>query len=476
MSQCPLLCHNVRCGVTVSGFVSQHPGLGYHLVMIEGSLLGVASTNPFSPGFGRVPAALVGRDEMLGELGSGLATGLDDPRWTSILMGVRGTGKTVVLNEMGRRAAASGWVVLAVDASTTGLLERISRAIHQVPRNYEGFSSADLGLSGSRSVEKSRRFRLGLYTAERSEAEHLNVDSHTGVRDHLTYLAREAQQRGVSVLLTVDELHAIDKDEGRRLSNDIQHVISGSSLPLAFFGAGLLEMQYTVLEDKNMTFFRRCEKYPMPPLDLADAISGLRHPIADASGSITESALDFAASAVNGSPYALQTIGYNAWKIADAPNREIDDYAASRAVALSDATMDMDISVPALHELPPTEQKYLAALSRLGGRALHVDVLRAARMKRQTAHDASKRLRLSGYLNETASDTVELSGLVPSRVIDQEVYIEQEPSMPDTGSLGPAPLQPATADAVGLCRKWMPRSRAYCVLKKNHSGRCRSNR
>ena len=63
-------------------------------------------------------------------------------------------------------------------------------------------------------------------------------------------------------------------------------------MPLAFVGAGLLEMKTSLLMDRKMTFFHRCEHFEMPPLEVADAIVGLAGPIKEAGGKITEEALE----------------------------------------------------------------------------------------------------------------------------------------------------------------------------------------
>jgi len=86
---------------------------------------GEADSNPFSPGFGRSPRSLVGREDLLGNLASGLLSGPEDNRYTSIVMGVRGSGKTVALNEIEDSAARSGWVVLSMDAGTTSVSAHI---------------------------------------------------------------------------------------------------------------------------------------------------------------------------------------------------------------------------------------------------------------------------------------------------------------------------------------------------------------
>lgn len=204
------------------------------------SALGRVESSPFSPHFGASPRSLVGRGGLLADLGSGLVTGVDDSRFTSILMGVRGSGKTVTLNEVENRAAADGWVVLSMDAGTAGLLERIVRSITQAERTYE---SLGLDSSNRRSVERSFGIRLGPLEGRLASTELRGGHDERGLREHLTLLVQAAAQIGTSVLLTVDEMHGIDRTEGRRLSNDLQHITRRAGMPLAFIGAGLLELK-----------------------------------------------------------------------------------------------------------------------------------------------------------------------------------------------------------------------------------------
>ena len=218
--------------------------------MTDLSEMGEASSNPFSPGFGRSPRSLVGRDGLLGDLASGLLSGPEDNRYTSVLMGVRGSGKTVALNEIEDRSARSGWVVLSMDAGTPGLLERIARTIYQT---VEGYESLDLAKSYSRrSVERSMGVRLGPIEGRLTSAEHFDNAGRMGVREHLAALTEAAQRAGSSVLLTIDELHSVDRGEARRLSNDLQHITTRARMPLAFVGAGLLEMRYTLMADRKV--------------------------------------------------------------------------------------------------------------------------------------------------------------------------------------------------------------------------------
>ena len=175
--------------------------------MEQRSALGIPSTSPFSPHVGRAPQSLVGRDALLADLGGGLATGPRDARYTSILMGVRGSGKTVLLSEIEDRAASDGWVVLSLDAGTPGLLDRIVQTIRNADRAYEALGIAGFGTS--RSVEKSVGIRLGPLAGEISTTEHQDRMAHMGLREHLVFLAQAALKSETSVLLTVDEMHGI---------------------------------------------------------------------------------------------------------------------------------------------------------------------------------------------------------------------------------------------------------------------------
>ena len=446
------------------------------------SLLGTRDHNPFSPGFGQPPTSIVGRDDLLADLGAGLVTGPLDNRFTSILTGVRGSGKTVVLSEIERRAAGDGWAVMSLDAGTAGLLDRIRTAVIRASRAYEWLDLAELGVR--RSATKSRSVKIGPYRSEGAETEHFEHGAETELRDLLTHMAAKATDNGTSVLLTVDEIHNIDKDEARRLSNDLQHITKRASLPLAFIGAGLPELMYTILQDKKITFFRRCRRFQMSRLSSADAIRGIRLPVRGAGGAIDDEALELIAASASGWPYQLQAIGHAAWAIAGAPAHRIDVSVARHAVREADNTVENDISIPAFYDLSATEQRYLTTLAQLGGRASTAAITGHTGLSRSTAMDIDRKLRLSEYIVKHDDRTRSMTDLVPSDVVLREAevdrYVDAAPPADDgttrnalsdehqTGAPSPRPS--------AVCRKWMPRSQTRCILPAGHRGGCRSKR
>ena len=432
--------------------------------MMSESLLGKPSTSPFAPHFGKSPHSLVGRDNLLSEIGDGLVTGPSDQRYTSILMGVRGSGKTVVLNEVEDRAAADGWVVLSMDAGTPGLLERIVQAISSADRTYEALG---LGLNKStsrRAVEKSIGIRLGPLEGKMASTDYHDHKLNMGLREHLTYLVQAAQRTNTSVLLTVDELQGIDRMEGRRLSNDLQHITKRAEMPLAFLGAGLLELKHTLMQDRKMTFFHRCEHFDMPPLETDDATVGLAGPIRGVGGTITNEALALAARSVDGSPYKLQVIGDIAWKTAGAPGNVIDAYAVEVATNAAEETLNAKVGVPAWHDLSEGDQDILASVTIRGGTATPSEVAQNARASEKSASNALRRLTDLGYVDRPRHGIYRATNLVPRDVVLSEGWHSV-----DIGG------SPTTSSALlQTCRKWMPRAKTYCVLTQGHSGGCRS--
>ncbi len=436
-------------------------------------ILGKVKDNPFSPAFGALPSALVGRDDLLYDIGSGLLTGPADRSYYSVLMGKRGSGKTVVLTEMQNRAMTDGWIVLSVDAATDGLLERINQAIYQATATYDILAPMDTRTSKTITRHKGMAFQG--FGFGHTEADYTDLDLKRGLREQLTALAQIAQVNGTSILLTVDELQGIDRQEGRRLSNDLQH-LRRDGLPVAFIGAALAEAKATILADKRMTFFKRCEQYDVPDIGTADAMVGIGQPVRDARGRIGSDALKLAAQEIDGSPYKLQLIGYNAWRMAGAPEQAIDTGAVDMAVAVADEIVDRDIGVPSFNDLSETERLCLAGVAVLGAKATAPAIIDKAQINFNTLKAALLRLSTTGYIVQDG-DFYTLTNAVSERVVWQQMGLSTADPLASfmqhvehRGAAAPG----NRGGKHGVCNMWMERAKARCILKAGHSGSCRS--
>ncbi len=387
-----------------------------------------------------------------------------------------------MLTEVERWAESNGWIVLSVDGHGRGLLRRLSDDIGKASRKYQTPGLGDL--SSPRSKERRRGINLGPYHQEWADTEQFDPSVDMGLRERLTLMAQAAQNAGSGVLITVDELHVADKDEARRLGNDLQHITKRGQLPVAFVGAGLPEMKYTLLDGKKNTFLRRINQCDLMPLSYTDALRGIKAPTKESGGSITKEALRLAASSVDGSPYKLQLIGHAAWDAANAPANEIDESSVELAVELADAIMLRDISDPAFYDLSNSEQEYLAALVSLGERGTTKVIAQMIGENERDTRRIARRLELSGYINR--HDRISpptLTNLVPRAVIIKESDLDideaqlvsaADPTGFDALTVSESSPTKQTPVTRRRCREWMPRSAAYCVLPAGHAGRCRS--
>jgi len=132
----------------------------------------------------------------------------------------------------------------------------------------------------------------------------------------------------------------------------VQSITKVKELPLAFIGAGLSEMAYTVLQDRKMTFFHRCFRDRMSRLGFDEVWRGLRLTVADAGGTVEADALTSMAEACwSGLPYHLQSIGHHAWALAGSPSRPIDAVVAATAAARAEHDLIEKVVVPMWHDL-----------------------------------------------------------------------------------------------------------------------------
>ena len=320
--------------------------------MIDAVGFGTADPNPFSPDFGQTPDHLVGRDRLLGSLGTALASGPRSREFTSLLMGPRGSGQDRDADRVG--AASRNQRMdhrLSSTPSTAGIADRARQAIVHARDVHEGAEAAD---PDSGRPGRWSGIRLGPLSLQRAVL--AEVRPEWDMRHLLAKLAEHAQKAGVGVLMTLDEVHSGDRNELRRLSADLQHITKRANLPLAVAAAGLSEMKHTLLMDKKMTFFRRCARLDLPDLSTADAMEGLRLSVLDAGGTFDQDALRSAAAACGPLPYGMQLVGYNAWKIAGAPQRPIDILAVEEATRVSTVAVLEDLIEPAWHDLPNTSR------------------------------------------------------------------------------------------------------------------------
>ena len=341
--------------------------------------------NPFRPTFGSVPHTLAGRDEVLARIAATFDLTEGDPDATMVATGHRGTGKTVLLNTAAQAARQRGWAAVSVSATDGPLDEAVIEAVaaSQIARTRT---------RGLRHLSGVQALGFGLSWA--APAHHANPS----LRYILTDFAEQAERSGVGLLIALDDMQHLSRDEARRFASALQHVIRNESRPVVFIGAGLTVIETTLLADPGMTFFGRCARVSIGLLDDAETRRAIREPLRDAGVRIDPNALDEAVAATRGYPFMLQQVGYQTWQSIQDWSRPIAGATVREGIALAEEAMVKQVLKPDWARLGPLERRALVAMSCDDGPTTTYDLRARIGMTSQTWATYRKRLIDAGVI------------------------------------------------------------------------------
>lgn len=335
--------------------------------------------NPFTPTFGVSPPLLVGRDGDLEDFREGLQGGPGSPERATLVTGLRGTGKTVMLNAYEDLAKSEGWVVVS-ETATPNLLDRIAH--EHLP---ELLQDADPRQTESHLTGVSLP---GGFGASRDV-----TDRHTprpGLRSQLFQLADLVGQRGGGVLITVDEVHRKGLHDLRELGTTIQHAFR-EERNVAFVGAGLPSAVEELLSDDVSTFLRRADRRHLRTVSPDEVAEALAVPIRTAGRDITPDALQIAVAGTGGYPFMIQLIGRQAWR-ADSAAPVIDADQAGRGVDQARRKVGQLVHATALADLSDVDRTFLTVMAHDNGPSRMADI--AHRLGVDAAYAGQYRMRL----------------------------------------------------------------------------------
>lgn len=340
----------------------------------------MSGVNPFTPTFGTSPPLLVGRDTDLDDFREGLRGGPGSPERATLVTGLRGTGKTVMLNAYEDVAGAEGWLVIS-ETATPNLIDRITH--EHLPRLL---SEVDPRQTESRLTGVSLPGGLG---ADREVSER-----HTprpGLRSQLTLLTDLLAERGGGgVLITVDEVHRKGLNDLRELGTTIQHAFR-ERRNVAFVGAGLPSAVDDLLSDEVSTFLRRADRRHLRTVRPEEVGAAIAVPVGEAGRDITPDALQVAVAGTGGYPFMIQLVGLHAWR-ADSTAATINVDQARRGVDQARRKVGQLVHASALADLSDVDRSFLAAMAHDDGPSRMADI--AARLSVDATYAGQYRLRL----------------------------------------------------------------------------------
>lgn len=326
--------------------------------------------NPFAPGAGAQPPELAGRDEIVSEADIALQRVLLGRHEKSqILLGLRGTGKTVLLNKIEQIAESHDHITAFIEApedqSLAQLLyPRIQQALRKLSM-VEGAKAKAL------SAMRALRGFASVFNISIGDVS-LSVDPEPGSADsgNLEYdlselfvrIGEAAKSAGTAWTLLIDEVQYLTQEELSALIVAI-HRINQKQLPVMFFGAGL--PQIAALSGEAKSYAERLFNYrPVGPLNDTAAFAAVRQPIEDEDEEITDGALERIVELTRGYPYFLQEWGYQAWNIADNSPINVEDINNASSIALR--RLDEGFFRVRFDRLTPKEREYVIEMADLG--------------------------------------------------------------------------------------------------------------
>lgn len=329
-----------------------------------------AVRNPFAPGAGSQPPELAGRQSIIDEAHIAIQRALlGKSSRSQMLLGLRGVGKTVLLNKIEEMAEAAGHLSSFIEAPEGKPLgELLLPKIHQTLRKLSVMESAKAkahaALRALRSFASAFQFSYG----ETS----ISVDPEAGVADSgdlesdLTELfvrvGEAARDAGKAWTLLIDEVQYLTSKDLAALIVAL-HKINQKALPVVFFGAGL--PQVAALSGDAKSYAERLFHYPpVGALAPADAQSAIEGPVTDEGASITKEALKEITNKTRGYPYFLQEWGHQCWNIAENDRIELSD--AQLAAEQATKRLDDGFFKVRFDRLTPKEREYVIAMARLG--------------------------------------------------------------------------------------------------------------
>ncbi|QTE30354.1 ATP-binding protein [Pengzhenrongella sicca] len=330
------------------------------------------SLNPYNPGAGLRPPALVGREAEIEAFDATVArTRLHMPNRGMVLSGLRGVGKTVLLNDLRGRAEQMGWFVAAIEG------QRGEQGEDAVRRKL----GRELLIAGRqlnrRGISKRLRTALGSITSFSVGVTGISLDVsaasgradsgdlETDIGELVEDLAEALKEKGLAFALFIDEMQDLDQPTLSALLA-AQHEAGQRERPFYIIGAGLPSLP-AVLSEARSYAERLFDYRRIGALPNEVARKALREPAKKYGSDYEPGALDLLVDAAEGYPYFLQEYGRAIWDIAPNTPFTCDDAAA--AVAYGLARLDEGFFRARWDRATPAERRLLHAMAQDDGAA-----------------------------------------------------------------------------------------------------------
>ena len=329
-------------------------------------------TNPFAPGAGSPPPELAGRDELRETVRVAVERTRAGRSARSVLMvGLRGVGKTVLLDRMRDDAEVTGVHTIRIEApedrSLPALLApQLRIALLRLSKTEQ---AKDLAIRGLRALAG---FAKGLKVTYGDIEVGLDYDAEAGLADNgdlehdlqalLESAGAAAKAASTALVIFIDELQYVPEAQLAALITAM-HRCAQRQVPVLLVGAGLPQLRGRMGDAKS--YAERLFEFPeIGPLSTEAATKAITKPIEAEGAKITAGAVQKILADTRCYPYFLQEWGQRSWEAAGASPIETDD--VERATTTAVAALDESFFRVRFDRLTPQEKRYLRAMAELG--------------------------------------------------------------------------------------------------------------
>jgi AAA ATPase domain len=325
-------------------------------------------TNPYRPGAGTNPPALLGRDALIAHFHTTVGRALAGRPGKSLMpIGLRGVGKTVLLNRFAQIASQKGFAVGFIEApDSTDFRSLLAGHLRKILLSYDNQRK-------TANVLKALRV-LKAFTLQLPDGSSLSidVDALTGsadsgnlqedITDLFVAAGEAAAERDSGILLAVDEIQYLTGTELAALITAI-HRTTQRDLPVVLVGVGLPQLPGIAGEAKS--YAERLFEFPaIGSLDVDDARAAIEAPAAELGVEFSAQAVEEIVRRAHGYPYFLQEWGYHVWNGAERSPvpRQVVDQVTPKVMS----HLDQNFFRVRFDRLTPADRRYLRAMAELG--------------------------------------------------------------------------------------------------------------